>query len=83
MLHHRAEQAAQLAERLGRSTGDAVRSLQFEDIVRQVAEHADKRMGQVLDVLDGLLAYLDAGAPEDRADARASIVAAIDDRRCS
>lgn len=44
MLTEHAGEAAQLSDRIGSSTADAVRSLQFEDIVRQVAEVAGKRV---------------------------------------
>ncbi|MEM9562494.1 MAG: methyl-accepting chemotaxis protein [Actinomycetota bacterium] len=65
MLHDRATRAADLSARLRHSAADAVRSLQFEDIVRQVAEHAEERAGQIEDVLSGLpdqLGRVDAGS---------------------
>lgn len=52
MLHERAGRAAQVADRLSVTTSTAVRSLQFEDIVRQIAEHAEARLAQVVAVLE-------------------------------
>ena len=78
LLNQRATLAAEMAERLTRSTADATRSLQFEDIVRQVAEHAEKRMTQMLDVLDLIPASLEASGRE-AGDARKAIEAATRD----
>lgn len=52
MLNERAGRAAQVADRLSTTTSTAVRSLQFEDIVRQIAEHAEARLAQVVTVLE-------------------------------
>ncbi|MEM8926053.1 MAG: methyl-accepting chemotaxis protein [Actinomycetota bacterium] len=43
-----AEQVAMLSDKIGASAGDAIRSLQFEDIVRQVAEHADRYLDRLM-----------------------------------
>ncbi|MGD9752210.1 MAG: methyl-accepting chemotaxis protein [Acidimicrobiia bacterium] len=68
MLHERAGRAAQAADRFAATTSTAVRSLQFEDIVRQIAEHAEARLAQVVSVLeltaDGRPPA--AGAPDDQ-----------------
>jgi methyl-accepting chemotaxis protein len=39
-LHDRLHEATDLARSIARRTADAVRSLQFEDIVRQISEHS-------------------------------------------
>ena len=39
-LHERLNEATDLSLAIGRRTADAVRSLQFEDIVRQISEHS-------------------------------------------
>ncbi len=52
MLSERAGRAAQLAGRLSATTSNAVRSLQFEDIVRQIAEHSEARLGQLVAILE-------------------------------
>jgi methyl-accepting chemotaxis protein len=39
-LHDRLNEATDLARSIARRTADAVRSLQFEDIVRQISEHS-------------------------------------------
>jgi len=39
-LHDRLNEATELSVAIGRRTGDAVRSLQFEDIVRQISKHS-------------------------------------------
>jgi methyl-accepting chemotaxis protein len=44
MLTERAGRAGELAHRIGVGAANAIRSLQFEDIVRQVAEHAEKHV---------------------------------------
>ena len=54
LLNDRAGRAAGLTDNLRRSTADAVRSLQFEDIVRQVAEHAEVRTDQLIAFLESL-----------------------------
>lgn len=39
--------ATQLADNIGERTTNAIRSLQFEDIVRQVSEHAESRINEI------------------------------------
>jgi methyl-accepting chemotaxis protein len=79
MLNERAERAAALADRLGESTSDAVRSLQFEDIVRQVAGHAEIRIGQIIALIEALPTHLQSTTAETLPEARAAIVAAADE----
>ncbi|MCB1875751.1 MAG: chemotaxis protein [Chromatiales bacterium] len=45
------QRVSSVAEDINRNVGVAVRSLQFEDMVRQVTEHADKRIGFVHEYL--------------------------------
>ena len=78
MLNSRAGRAAELSDRLGRSTADAVRSLQFEDIVRQVAEHAEVRVDQLNEFLDALAGHLCTADVADLAEAKAQIAAAAE-----
>lgn len=54
VLSDAAQEAAQVSDRVGRSTADAIRCLQFEDIVRQVADHADHRAEQLSDFFEEL-----------------------------
>ena len=75
-LNAQAAQAAQLAQRLGAATAEAIRSLQFEDIVRQVAEHADTRTDQLRDVLELVPSALRRAEPRTIAEVRAEIEAA-------
>ncbi len=78
-LNGQAAQAAQLAQRLGAATAEAIRSLQFEDIVRQVAEHADTRVGQLRGVLELVPSELQRAEPFTIAEARRAIEAAADE----
>lgn len=57
-LGRSAAEVAELTDRLARSTADAVRSLQFEDIVRQVAELAGARVGHLGRFLETLSSEL-------------------------
>ena len=41
------EDASSLSDRIAENSAVAVRSLQFEDIVRQVLEHAEKKVGEL------------------------------------
>ncbi len=77
-LNGQAAQAAQLAQRLGAATAEAIRSLQFEDIVRQVAEHADTRVGQLRGVLELVPSELQRAEPLTIGDARQAIEAAAE-----
>jgi methyl-accepting chemotaxis protein len=79
MLNGNAEQAAQLSDSLARSTADAVRSLQFEDIVRQVAEHGEKCTDQLLEIFSIFPQQLGAIGPGNSGDARRVIVEAADE----
>jgi methyl-accepting chemotaxis protein len=58
MLQDKAGRAADLSDRLTHSTADAIRSLQFEDIVRQVAEHAEARVEQMVEFIGMLPSQL-------------------------
>jgi len=78
-LNGQAAQAAQLAQRLGAATAEAIRSLQFEDIVRQVAEHADARVVQLRDVLELVPSALQQAEPLTIAEARREIEAAAEE----
>lgn len=78
MLSSRAGQAAELSDRIGRSTADAVRSLQFEDIVRQVAEHAGKRLDELSHFLQEIPDSLQSCAPDDLARGRATLTEAAE-----
>jgi methyl-accepting chemotaxis protein len=78
MLHTRAGRAAELSDRLGRSTADAVRSLQFEDIVRQVAEHGEARIGQLTEFFKELPEQLGGADATRLTHARSEIVAAAE-----
>ena len=79
MLSARAGRAAELSDRLRHSTADAVRSLQFEDIVRQVAEHAGAHTDKVADLLEGLPDHLHSTDGAALASARAAIEAGTTD----
>jgi methyl-accepting chemotaxis protein len=79
MLSTQASQAAVLSDRIGRSTADAVRSLQFEDIVRQVAEHADTRVGQLGDFFRQLPTEVGRTATVGPEAVSAAITAAADE----
>ncbi len=72
-LNTQAAQAAVLAQRLGAATAEAIRSLQFEDIVRQVAEHADMRVDQLRGVLELVPAALQRAEPLTIAETRMQI----------
>lgn len=78
-LGEQANQAAELTDRIGRSTADAVRSLQFEDIVRQVAEHAGKRVTSLADFLVEVPNHLDSLDEVELAQAREQVTAAIEE----
>ncbi len=58
-------------DQIGVLTGEAVRALQFEDIVRQIAEHAEAKVEYIEHFIDGLNADLVAlrvsGGGEDAA----------------
>jgi methyl-accepting chemotaxis protein len=58
VLAERASRAAGLSEQIGRNTADAVRSLQFEDIVRQVAEHAEDQTRRIAGFAETIAAGL-------------------------
>ncbi len=76
MLNDQASRAAELTDRIGRSTADAVRSLQFEDIVRQVAEHAGKRIGELADFFVEIPDHLQMLDEAEMALARETVAAA-------
>ncbi len=78
-LNEQAAQASVLAQRLGAATAEAIRSLQFEDIVRQVAEHADTRVGQLRCVLELVPSELQRAEPYTIAEARQAIEAATEE----
>jgi methyl-accepting chemotaxis protein len=78
MLNEQATQAAELSDRIGRSTADAVRSLQFEDIVRQVAEHAGKRIGEMADFFVEIPNHLDSLDQAELAEARVQVAEAAE-----
>lgn len=52
------EKVSQIAEKIDGNVGLAVRSLQFEDIVRQLSEQAEHRAEKVFDSLHSLLGYI-------------------------
>ena len=83
MLRGRAGQAAELSDRLGTSTADAIRSLQFEDIVRQVAEHAGERVEQLACLLEELTFHLSSTDPGSLAAARATIETRAEEVACN
>ncbi|MGE3772351.1 MAG: methyl-accepting chemotaxis protein [Gammaproteobacteria bacterium] len=51
-LHSRLEETQQLSESIASRTGDAVRSLQFEDIVRQLMEHSAQTVLHIEQFID-------------------------------
>ena len=52
------EEAGVINNNIGEKTATAIRNLQFEDIVRQVAEHADKKINVLSDFIQKLTAEL-------------------------
>ena len=52
------EKVSQIAENIDGNVGLAVRSLQFEDIVRQLSVQAENRAEKVFDSLHGLLGFI-------------------------
>jgi len=58
LVGERLKDVSGMAERIDQRVGDAVRSLQFEDIVRQLTEHARRR----LEGLEGIARQLDAAS---------------------
>ena len=52
------EKVSQIAEKIDGNVGMAVRSLQFEDLVRQLSEQAENRADKVFDSLHSLLGYI-------------------------
>ncbi len=79
MLHDRAGRAAELSDRIGKSTADAVRSLQFEDIVRQVAEHAGQRADELAQFFEDIPAHLRSSSDGDLSHVRQTVVAAAEE----
>jgi methyl-accepting chemotaxis protein len=79
MLHQQAGQAAELSDRIGRSTSDAVRSLQFEDIVRQVAEHAGQRVDQLAEFFEEIPTHLRSAPNDDLGHVQQTVVAAAEE----
>lgn len=63
-LSEDAARIGELTERLARSTADAVRSLQFEDIVRQVAELAEAKVDRLGQFHQTLSSELMAARPD-------------------
>ncbi len=51
-LQSRLEETQQLSESIASRTGDAVRSLQFEDIVRQLMEHSAQTVLHIEQFID-------------------------------
>lgn len=79
MLNGNAERAAELSDSLARSTADAVRSLQFEDIVRQVAEHGEKCTDQLIAMFEVFPHQLGSVDGRSSKQVRAAIEAAADE----
>lgn len=79
MLNSNAERAAEISDRLGRSTADAVRSLQFEDIVRQVAEHGEQCADQLVEFLEMVPQQLSTFDAQSSAAIRSAIVEAAEE----
>lgn len=79
MLTDRAAQTAELSNRIGTSAANAIRSLQFEDIVRQVAEHATTRAEHLAGFFEQLPDRLRDVGPDTIDQARVEILAALDD----
>ncbi|MGH1488071.1 MAG: methyl-accepting chemotaxis protein [Acidimicrobiales bacterium] len=78
MLTDQAGNIAQLSDRIGRSAADAVRSLQFEDIVRQVAENAGERVEELADFFQEIPNYLHSIDGDELAQARMQITASAE-----
>ena len=66
----RLENLAGIVHQIDMAVGDAVRSLQFEDIVSQLTEYSQRRMDrlpQIMAVIDGGLSGFSAGEESDTA----------------
>jgi methyl-accepting chemotaxis protein len=58
LVGERLKDVSGMAERIDQRVADAVRSLQFEDIVRQLTDHARRRLA----ALEGIARQLDAAS---------------------
>ena len=65
--------ASQVSDAIGERTASAVRSLQFEDIVRQVSEHAELRVSEIEQFIQQVDQDLEAVAISNSTEALANI----------
>lgn len=70
------EQTTGITGQIAERTSTAVRALQFEDIARQVAEHAEAKLGHIRQVANSSVEALAASRGDQRREALASACAA-------
>jgi methyl-accepting chemotaxis protein len=70
------EQTTGITGQIAERTSTAVRALQFEDIARQVAEHAEAKLGHIRQVANSSIEALAASRGDRRREALASACAA-------
>lgn len=70
------EQTTGITGQIAERTSTAVRALQFEDIARQVAEHAEAKLGHIRQVANSSIEALAASGGEQRREALVSACAA-------
>ena len=70
------EQTTGITGQIAERTSTAVRALQFEDIARQVAEHAEAKLGHIRELANSSVEALAASRGEQRREALASACAA-------
>jgi len=70
------EQTTGITGQIAERTSTAVRALQFEDIARQVAEHAEAKLGHIRQVANSSIEALAASRGDQRREAVASACAA-------
>ncbi len=67
------KEATDLADSIGERTSTAIRSLQFEDIVRQVSEHAEGRMSEIEKFINDFESEVESYAESNSDESIASI----------
>ena len=65
--------ASQVSDAIGERTASAVRSLQFEDIVRQVSEHAESRVSEIEQFIQQVDQELEVAAVSNSTESFANI----------